>query len=130
MAEVSADNSARLPYDQVLVDIVSYVFHYEVISPRAWERAKVALFDALGCAFETLKESREARDIIGPVVEGTIVPNGFRLPGTSLQLDPVKGAFDLGSLIRYLDHSDAFPGAEWGHPSGKTDDKQAKWDLR
>ncbi|KAF6238855.1 hypothetical protein HO173_002727 [Letharia columbiana] len=117
MAEVSADNSARLPYDQVLVDIVSYVFHYEVISPRAWERAKVALFDALGCAFETLKESREARDLIGPVVEGTIVPNGFRLPGTSLQLDPVKGAFDLGSLIRYLDHSDAFPGAEWGHPS-------------
>lgn len=129
MAEVSADNSARLPYDQVLVDIVDYVFHYEVTSPRAWERAKVALFDALGCAFETLTESGEARDLIGPVVEGTIVPNGFRLPGTSLQLDPVKGAFDLGSLIRYLDHSDAFPGAEWGHPSGKTDGKQPQLDL-
>ena len=129
MAGFSADNSARLPYDQVLVDIVNYVFHYEVTSPRAWERAKVALFDALGCAFETLKESREACDLIGPVVEGTSVPNGFRLPGTSLQLDSVKGAFDLGSLIRYLDHSDAFPGAEWGHPSGKTHDKQPQLDL-
>ena len=129
MAEVSADNSARLPYDQVLVDIVDYVFHYEVTSPRAWERAKIALFDALGCAFETLTESREARDLIGPAVEGTFVPNGFKLPGTSLELDPVKGAFDLGSLIRYLDHSDAFPGAEWGHPSGKADDKHPQLGL-
>ena len=123
MAGIPADNSARLPYDQVLVDIVNYVFHFEVTSPRAWERAKVALFDALGCPLDPLKQRREARDLIGPAVEGTTVPNGFRLPGTSLQLDPVKGAFDLGSLIRYLDHSDAFPGAEWGHPSGTTDDK-------
>lgn len=118
MAKVaSADNSSRLPYDQVLVDIVNYVFHYDVTNPRAWQRAKIALFDALGCAFETLTKSSEARDLIGPVAESTNVPNGFRLPGTSFQLDPVKGAFDLGSLIRYLDHSDAFSGAEWGHPS-------------
>lgn len=126
MAKVtSADNSSRLPYDQVLVDIVNYVFHYDVTNPRAWQRAKIALFDALGCAFETLTKSSEARDLIGPVAESTNVPNGFRLPGTSFQLDPVKGAFDLGSLIRYLDHSDAFSGAEWGHPSGKTDDTQS-----
>lgn len=118
MAKVtSADNSSRLPYDQVLVDIVSYVFHYDVTNPRAWQRAKIALFDALGCAFETLAKSSEARDLIGPFAESTNVPKGFRLPGTSFQLDPVKGAFDLGSLIRYLDHSDAFSGAEWGHPS-------------
>lgn len=130
MAEFSADNSARLPYDQVLVDIVSYVFHYQVTSQRAWDRAKVALFDALGCAFETLKESQEARDLIGPIAEGTLVPNGFRLPGTSFQLDIVKGSFDLGSLIRYLDHSDALGGAEWGHPSGETNDEQSYSDLR
>lgn len=129
MAEVSADNSARLPYDQVLVDIVSYVFHSEVTGQRAWERAKVALFDALGCAFETLKESQEARDLIGPVVEGTLVPNGFRLPGTLFQLDIVKGSFDLGSLIRYLDHSDALGGAEWGHPSGETGNEQSYLNL-
>ena len=117
---VAADDSTRLPYDQVLLDITNYVFHYEIASDsKAWERAKLALFDALGCVFETLKESQEARALIGPAVPGIVVPNGFKLPGTSFQLDPAKGAFDLGSLIRYLDHNDAFPGAEWGHPSGK-----------
>lgn len=114
----TADDNTRHPYDQILVDITSYVFNYEICSPKAFERAKIALLDALGCAFETLKQSPEARLVIGPVVPGTQVPNGFRLPGTSHELDPMKGAFDLGSLIRYLDHNDAFPGAEWGHPSG------------
>lgn len=126
MAGISADDNTGLLCDQILVDIVRYVFHYEVTSPRAWERAKVALFDALGCAFETLRESKEARQFIGPIVQDTIVPNGFNLPGTSFQLDPVKGAFDLGSLIRYLEHSDAFSEAEWGHPSGKTHYNQSQ----
>ncbi|CAL1699076.1 unnamed protein product [Somion occarium] len=53
----------------------------------------------------------------GPVIKNTVVPNGFPLPATSYVLDPLKGAFDLGSMIRYLDHSDAYGGAEWGHPS-------------
>lgn len=107
-------------YDRILVEIKDYVFAYEVLSPYAWARAKLALFDAVGCALETLKQSSECRAITGPVVRGTVVPNGFRLPGTTFQLDPVKGAFDLGCLIRYLDHNDAFPGAEWGHPSGES----------
>ena len=113
-----ADDSTRQPYDQILIDIVLYVFNYEITTVKAFERAKIALLDALGCCFETLKESADARLLIGPVVPGTHVPNGFKLPGTTHQLDPVKGAFDLGSMIRYLDHNDAFPGAEWGHPSG------------
>ena len=58
--------------------------------------------------------------MIGPGWAGAdVAPNGFKLPGTGYQLDPLKGAFDMGSMIRYLDHNDAFPGAEWGHPSGK-----------
>ena len=44
--------------------------------------------------------------------------DSFKLPGTLCELDPVKGAFDLGSLIRYLDHNVGFVDAEWGHPSG------------
>lgn len=104
-------------YDQVLIDITTYVFHYQIDSPKAWARGRLALLDALGCALETLHSSPECASIIGPTVPNTTVPNGFRLPGTSYQLDPVKGAFDLGSLIRYLDHNDAYPGAEWGHPS-------------
>ena len=113
-----ADDNTRYAYDQVLVDVIAYVYHYQIDSPRAWSHAKVTLLDAIGCALETLDESEEARAMIGPTVVGTVVPNGFRLPGTSYQLDPLKGAFDMGSLIRYLDHNDAFPGAEWGHPSG------------
>lgn len=104
-------------YDQLLQDIITYVYRTEIKSPLAYERARVALLDSLGCAIETLAQSLEARAFIGPVVPGTIVPNGFKLPGTKFILDPIKGAFDLGSLIRYLDHNDANPGAEWGHPS-------------
>lgn len=104
-------------YDEILVDITTYVFHYEVKSTRAWQRARVALLDSLGCVIETLALSSECGQLIGPFVPGTDVPNGFRLPGTAYRLDPVKGAFDLASLIRYLDHNDAYPGAEWGHPS-------------
>ncbi|KAI1340857.1 MmgE/PrpD family-domain-containing protein [Xylariaceae sp. FL0016] len=104
-------------YDGVLVDIIRYVYHTEVSSDRALQRARIALLDSLGCAIETLAQSSEARAFIGPTVPGTTVPSGFRLPGTSFILDPIKGAFDLGSLIRYLDHNDAYPGAEWGHPS-------------
>ena len=110
---VKADDNARSAYDQILVDIAAYVFHERIESPLAWKRARIALLDALGCVLEALKESPEACKIIGPTVEGTIVPNGFKLPGTKYQLDPLKGSFDLGSLIRYLDHNDAFPGAEW-----------------
>ncbi|MCJ1352237.1 MAG: hypothetical protein MMC33_002221 [Icmadophila ericetorum] len=110
-----SDNS--IAYDKVLQDIATYVFHYEISSSQALNRARLALCDALGCAVETLSISSDVHHLIGPFIPGTIVPDGFRLVGTSHQLDPVKGAFDLGTLIRYLDHNDAYPGAEWGHPS-------------
>lgn len=116
---VGTNDETTPAYDQILTDIISYVYHTEIQSPRAWQSARLALLDALGCALGTLTESKEARALLGPVVPGTTVPDGFKLPGTLYQLDILKGAFDLGSLIRYLDHNDAFPGAEWGHPSGE-----------
>ena len=48
---------------------------------------------------------------------GTVVPNGCRVPGTSFQLDPVTGAFNIGAMIRWLDYNDCWLAAEWGHPS-------------
>lgn len=117
MPSRSTCEECHVSYDYVLRDITTYVLHYHIDSSKAWERSRLALLDALGCALETLHTSPECARIIGPVIPNTTVPNGFRLPGTSYQMDPVKGAFDLGSLIRYLDHNDAFPGAEWGHPS-------------
>jgi 2-methylcitrate dehydratase len=110
-----------MPYDQVIVDIKDYVFHYKVEDPNAWACARTAVLDALGCAMESLVSSSECRSMLGPTVSGTIVADGFRLPGTQYQLDPMKGAFDMGTMIRYLDHNDAMGGADWGHPSGMLD---------
>ncbi|KAJ5550448.1 hypothetical protein N7461_005146 [Penicillium sp. DV-2018c] len=117
------------PYDQPIIDIVNYVYHYALDSgdEEIWKSARTALLDALSCAIETSATSAECRKLLGPVIDDTIVPDGFRVPGTELQVDPVKGAFDLGVLIRYLDHNDALGGAEWGHPSGNAKLGQ-RWD--
>ncbi len=105
-------------YDSVLTLIVDYAYDFKIVNAAAWERAKATLLDALGAAFESIHTSAECLQLIGPTFPGSaVVPGGFRLPGTMFQLDILKGAFDLGSMIRYLDHNDAFPGAEWGHPS-------------
>ncbi|KAJ5129813.1 2-methylcitrate dehydratase (PrpD) [Penicillium bovifimosum] len=108
------------PYDQPIIDIVNYVYQYPLDEDdeEMWKCARTALLDAMGCAIETSATSAECRKLLGPVIDDTLVPDGFRVPGTGLQVDPVKGAFDLGVLIRYLDHNDALGGAEWGHPSG------------
>ena len=60
---------------------------------------------------------KECTKLLGPIVEGTVVPNGTRVPGTSYQLDPVSGAFNIGAMIRWLDYNDCWLAAEWGHPS-------------
>ncbi|CRG87379.1 2-methylcitrate dehydratase [Talaromyces islandicus] len=104
-------------YDDILEDIIQYVYHGSITSPHAYRRARLALLDAFGCAIETVALSPDCRSLLGPLIPQTVVPGGFRVPGTSHVVEPVKGAFDFGSLVRYLDHNDAYPGAEWGHPS-------------
>lgn len=108
------------PYDKPIIDIAHYVHHYQIQDQAALKSARVALLDAMGCAIETASKSEECRALLGPPIPETTVPGGFRVPGTKHQMDPVKGAFDMGVLIRYLDHNDALGGAEWGHPSGTT----------
>lgn len=105
-----------MEYDQVLLDIIKYVYHYEVFEPSSFSRARMLLLDSFGCAMQSLQFA-SVRSFIGPYVPGMMITNGFRLPGTSFEMDPVKGAFDLGTLIRFLDHNDALGGADWGHPS-------------
>ena len=108
-----------VPYDEITCDIKDYVFHYDIqSSSNAWHCARVALLDAMGCAVETVSQSAECRRLFGPFVPGSTTPDGFRVPGTSYQVDPIKGAFDMGTAIRFLDHNDAIAGADWGHPSG------------
>jgi 2-methylcitrate dehydratase len=102
--------------DKVLTDIVDYVLDYKIKDELAWKTAHYCLLDTLGCGFEALTYPACTK-LLGPVVPGTIVPNGARVPGTSYQLDPIKAAFDIGAIIRWLDFNDTWLAAEWGHPS-------------
>src|SRR6187455_3485572 len=109
-------SNVRPKPDQVLVDIVDYVIGYEIESPLAYETARNCLLDTLGCGFEALSYPACTK-LLGPIVPGTVVPNGARVPGTPFQLDPVQAAFNLGAMIRWLDFNDTWLAAEWGHPS-------------
>src|ERR1700735_4700336 len=106
----------RPPYDQVLVDIADYVCCYTIESELAYVTARNCLIDTLGCGLEAL-EYPACTKLLGPVVPGTIVPNGAKVPGTSFQLDPIQAAFNIGAIIRWLDLNDTWLAAEWGHPS-------------
>jgi len=109
-------SNVRPKPDQVLVDIADYVLKYKVKSAQAYETARYCLMDTLGCGFEAL-EYPACTKMLGPIVPGTVVPNGAKVPGTPYQMDPVKAAFDLGAMIRWLDFNDTWLAAEWGHPS-------------
>lgn len=102
--------------DTVLVDIVDYLFDYNIQSPLAYETARHCLIDTLGCGLEAL-EYPACTKLLGPVVRGTVVPQGAKIPGTQFQLDPVQAAFNIGAMIRWLDFNDTWLAAEWGHPS-------------
>src|SRR5512136_406845 len=102
--------------DQVLVDIADYVLKYEVRNDLAYETARNCLIDTLGCGLEALGYPACTK-LLGPVVPGTVVPNGAKVPGTQFQLDPVQAAFNIGAMIRWLDFNDTWLAAEWGHPS-------------
>ncbi len=102
--------------DKVLTDIADYALDYEIKSGLAYTTARYCLMDTLGCGLEALEYPACTR-LLGPIVPGTVVPNGARVPGTSYQLDPVQAAFNIGSMIRWLDFNDTWLAAEWGHPS-------------
>jgi 2-methylcitrate dehydratase len=109
-------SNVRPAPDKVLTDIADYVTKYRIASPEAYDTARYCLMDTLGCGFEAL-EYPACTKLLGPLVGGTVVPNGARVPGTQFQLDPVQAAFNLGAMIRWLDFNDTWLAAEWGHPS-------------
>lgn len=106
----------RPDWDQVIVDIADYVLDYPIASPLAYDTARLCLIDTLGCGLEALQYPACTK-LLGPVVPGTIVPHGAKVPGTQFQLDPVQAAFNIGAMIRWLDFNDTWLAAEWGHPS-------------
>ncbi len=102
--------------DTVLRDIAEYALGYEVKSELALTTAQHCLMDTLGCGLEAL-EYPACTKLLGPIVPGTVVPHGARVPGTGYELDPVQAAFNIGAMIRWLDFNDTWLAAEWGHPS-------------
>ena len=102
--------------DRVLVDIVDYVRDAKIDGVAALDTARNCLIDTLGCGLEALSYPACTK-LLGPIVPGTVVPNGAKVPGTQFQLDPVQAAFNIGAMIRWLDFNDTWLAAEWGHPS-------------
>ena len=102
--------------DKVLTDIADYALNYKVESELAYSTARACLIDTLGCGLEAL-EYPACTKLLGPIVPGTVVRNGARVPGTEYQHDPVQAAFNIGAMIRWLDFNDTWLAAEWGHPS-------------
>ena len=112
----AAISSSRPKPDKVLVDIADYASRFQIKSAEAYNTARLCLMDTLGCGLEALSYPACTK-LMGPIVPGTIVPNGAKVPGTSYQLDPVSAAFNIGCMIRWLDFNDTWLAAEWGHPS-------------
>ena len=115
MSQVATSN-IKPNYDSVMVEIAEYVLHTPIQSSLAYETARWCLLDTLGCGILALS-FKECTKLLGPIVPGAELKGGARVPGTSYELDPVQAAFNIGTMIRWLDFNDTWLAAEWGHPS-------------
>ena len=109
-------SNVRPKPDKVLTLIADYATKYPVTSAQAYDTARWCLADTLACGIMALAYPACTK-LLGPVVPGTTIVNGARVPGTNYQMDPVQAAFTLGAMIRWLDFNDTWLAAEWGHPS-------------
>lgn len=116
MSSQLSDHNVRPDFDKELLAIADYVMDYSVTSDEAYNTARLCLMDTLGCGMLALRYP-ECTKLLGSIVPGTVVPHGARVPGTQFKLDPIQAAFNIGTLIRWLDFNDTWLAAEWGHPS-------------
>src|SRR5262245_22076273 len=100
-------SNVRPKHDKVLTDITDYASGFQITSKEAYNTARLCLIDTLGCGLEAL-EYPACTKLLGPIVPGTVVPHGAKVPGTSFQLDPVTAAFNIGTMIRWLDFNDTW----------------------
>ncbi|GAB1312266.1 ATP-binding cassette transporter CGR1 [Madurella fahalii] len=116
VAAAAPSPSTGKGYDPEIKDIADYIHNKKIDSELAFDTARWVFLDTLGCGLEGLR-FKECTKLLGPIVPGTVVPNGPKVPGTPYQLDPVNAAFNIGAMIRWLDYNDCWLAAEWGHPS-------------
>ena len=112
----NVDLNVRPGFDGLITEIAQYVSSYEIKSDLALDTARNCLIDTIGCGLLAL-QFPACTKMLGPIVKDTKVPFGVRVPGTDYELDPIKGAFDIGCIVRWLDYNDTWLAAEWGHPS-------------
>ena len=116
MSSVDHRSAERPEPDRLLTAIADYVADGRIESETAYRTARYCLLDSLACAFQALS-TPACTKMLGPVVPGAELKQGARVPGTSYRLDPVTAAFNIGTLVRWLDFNDTWLAAEWGHPS-------------
>ncbi len=116
MSQVDIRSATRPEPDAPMLDIARYVRDYRIESTEAFNTARYMLLDSLGCAMLAMRFP-ECVKHLGPVVPGASLPGGVRVPATAHELDPMQGAFAIGTQVRWLDFNDTWLAAEWGHPS-------------
>ncbi|BCD45974.1 2-methylcitrate dehydratase [Helicobacter suis] len=117
MSDMGILDAKRPEFDDLIIKIAKYVDTYEITSKLAMQTARYCLMDTLGCGLLALKYPACTK-LLGPSVEGAeFRPLGAKIPGTSYQLEPIRAAFNIGTMIRWLDFNDTWLAAEWGHPS-------------
>ncbi|MBL9210282.1 MAG: bifunctional 2-methylcitrate dehydratase/aconitate hydratase [Opitutaceae bacterium] len=109
-------SNVRPPPDPLLVTLADYALSYSNPSDESLDTARWCLADTLACGILALAYPACTK-LLGPVVPGTSIQHGARVPGTAYELDPVQAAFNIGTLVRWLDFNDTWLAAEWGHPS-------------
>jgi 2-methylcitrate dehydratase len=117
MSKAAVLDASRPDFDKVIQDIVDYVLHFDVTqSAEAIETARYCWMDTIGCGLYALNYPACTK-MLGPIVPGAEIPGGARVPGMSYELDPVRAAWNIGAMVRWLDYNDTWLAAEWGHPS-------------
>lgn len=112
----TVDENVKPAFDKELTAIADYAANYTVNSELAYTTARQCLMDTLGCGILAL-QYKACTKLLGPIIPDTTVPVGARVPGTSYMLDPILAAFNIGTMVRWLDFNDTWLAAEWGHPS-------------
>lgn len=116
MSHSDTRSAVRPDPDQPMVDMADYVIDARIESTEAYDTARYMLIDSMACAMLAMKFPDCVKHL-GPLVPGAELPGGARVPGTGFELDPVQAAFNIGTLVRWLDFNDTWLAAEWGHPS-------------
>ncbi|NOY17624.1 MAG: bifunctional 2-methylcitrate dehydratase/aconitate hydratase [Gammaproteobacteria bacterium] len=102
--------------DALLNQLTDYALGYTPDDLEAYDTARYCFIDSLGCALHSLDDP-DCQRVLAPWLDGITLTGGVRIPGLKQELDPVQAAFNLGSMIRWLDFNDTWLAAEWGHPS-------------